>query len=77
MGQLYIEEAPNIPERNSSPFLGFVKERMMAILVTLKAHAIAHQQFDTDALMPESRRLLAEAQQDLATRVARNVLYHE
>ena len=77
VGQLYIEEAPNIPERNSSPFLGFVKERMMAILVTLKAHAIAHQQFDTDALMPESRRLLAEAQQDLATRVARNVLYHE
>jgi arabinosaccharide transport system substrate-binding protein len=77
VGELYIEAAPHIPERNSSPFLGLVRERMMSILVTLKAHAVARDRYDLDTLLPEARRLLAEAQHDLATRVARNVLYHE
>jgi hypothetical protein len=50
---------------------------MMSILVTLKAHAIARQQFDTVTLLPEATRLLAEAQQDIGQRAARNVLYHQ
>jgi len=77
VGQMYISEAPNVPERYSSPFLSLVKERMMAILVTLKAHASQRQQFDAATLLPEARRLLADAQEDIARRVSRNVLYHE
>jgi arabinosaccharide transport system substrate-binding protein len=76
VGELYIEEAPNVPERFSSPYSSFVRESMMAILVTLKAHAANRQQFDTESLLPEATRLLNEAQQDLARRVARNVLFH-
>lgn len=77
VGELYIRAAPNVPDRNSSPFLSLVKERMMAILVTLKAHAVAHGRFDAAALLPEARRLLADAQQDIGRRVARNVLFQE
>ena len=77
VGEHYISEAPNVPERFSSPYLSMVKDRMMAILVTLKAHAVARQQFDTEALLPEATRLLAEAQQDIGRRAARNVLYHQ
>lgn len=77
VGQLYIEEAPNVPERSSSPFLTLVKERMMAILVTLKARAIERNEFGADALLPDARELLAAAQADVAGRVARNVLHHQ
>jgi arabinosaccharide transport system substrate-binding protein len=77
VGELYIDEAPNVPERFSSPYLSMVKDRMMAILSTLKAQAVAQQQFGTEALLPEATRLLAEAQKDIAARVARNVLYHQ
>ena len=77
VGELYIAEAPNVPERFSSPYLSLVRERMMAILVTLKARAVARQQFDAAHLLPDATQLLAEAQQDIASRVARNVLFHE
>jgi hypothetical protein len=49
---------------------------MMGVLVALKAWAVANQQFGVDALLPEARRLLGEAQRDVASRIARNVLYH-
>lgn len=75
VGALYIAEAPHVPPRIASPFMSFAMERMMAVLGALKAHAIARQQFEPAALLPEARRLLAEAQQDLAARIARNVLY--
>jgi arabinosaccharide transport system substrate-binding protein len=77
VGEMYIAEAPNVPERYSSPFLSLVKERMMSILVTLKSHANERQQWDAATLLPEARRLLAEAQTDIARRVSRNVLYQE
>jgi arabinosaccharide transport system substrate-binding protein len=76
VGGLYIAEAPNVPPRVASPYMTFAIERMMAVLVALKAHAVAQNQFDADALLPEARRLLAEAQRDLAARIGRNVLYH-
>ena len=76
VGEMYIAEAPNVPVRFSSPLLSLVKERMMGILVNLKAHALARQQFDRDALLPEARRLLAAAQADIAARANRNRLYH-
>ena len=77
IGELYTSEAPNVPARFSSPFLSLVKERMMAILVTLKQRAVERQQFAPESLLPDARQLLAEAQQDIAGRVARNVLFHE
>jgi hypothetical protein len=61
----------------SSPYLSFVEEQMMTILVTLKARAIERGRFDRDSLLPDARRLLADAQADLARRVARNVLFNQ
>ncbi len=75
VGALYIAEAPHVPPRIASPYMTFAMERMMAVLVALKAHALAQNIFDTDALLPEARCLLAEAQHDVAARIARNVLY--
>jgi arabinosaccharide transport system substrate-binding protein len=77
VGELYISEAPNVPTRSSSPFLSLVIERLMSILVSLKAEAVARQEFGTDALLPSARKLLADAQLDLARRADRNVFYTE
>lgn len=75
VGALYISEAPNVPKRVSSPFTPMLRDRMMSILVALKAHAIARSEYETAALLPEARRLLAAAQEDIGARIARNVLY--
>lgn len=77
IGELYVEAAPYVPERNSSPYLKLAKDHMMGILVKLKADAIARQRFDPESLLPLARRLLDEAQRDVAQRVARNVLFHQ
>jgi hypothetical protein len=50
-------------------------ERLMGVLVALKAHAVAHNRFDVESLRPEAHRLLAAAERDVAARIARNVLY--
>jgi arabinosaccharide transport system substrate-binding protein len=76
VGAMYIAEAPNIPARVASPYTTLALERMMAVLVALKAHAIANQTFDATALLPEARRLLATAQREITARMERNVLYH-
>jgi arabinosaccharide transport system substrate-binding protein len=76
VGALYIAEAPQVPTRVASPYTTFAMERMMGVLVALKAYAVANNQYEADALLPEARRLLAAAQEDVAARIARNVLYH-
>jgi arabinosaccharide transport system substrate-binding protein len=76
IGELYTSEAPNVPRRFSSPYLGVVRERMMSILVNLKANAVTSHRFDVDSQLPLARKLLHEAQVDIAERVARNVLFH-
>jgi len=75
IGELYTAEAPNVPARFSSPYIALVEERMMTILVTLKALALERQHFDRDSLLADARRLLRKAQVDVAQRVARNVLF--
>ena len=75
LGELYIHEAPHVPERASSPFNTMVMDRLMTVLISLKTYANQNQLFDAVALEPEARRLLAAAQADLETRVGRNVLY--
>ena len=75
IGALYISEAPHVPKRVSSPFTPMIRDRMMMILGELKAHANERNQFESHALLPEARRLLAAAQHDIGARIARNVLY--
>ncbi len=75
VGAMYLAEAPHVPPRIASPYMTLAMERMMAVLVSLKAHAIARNTYDAEALLPEARRLLADAQRDLSARMGRNVLY--
>jgi arabinosaccharide transport system substrate-binding protein len=76
LGELYLKEAPLVPERASSPFNGLVIDRLETVLIELKAYALEHQQFDLPSLEVEAKRLLVEAQADLALRTNRNVLFN-
>ena len=76
VGSMYIAEAPHVPSRVASPYMTLAMERMMGVLVALKAHAVARNVYDVEGLLPEARRLLGEAQADLSGRIDRNVLYH-
>ncbi|HEU5081336.1 MAG TPA: extracellular solute-binding protein [Opitutaceae bacterium] len=75
IGEMFIAQAPHVPARRSSPYRQLAMERVTSALIALKAYAVAHDRFDSAFLLPEARRLLAEQQQDLAARIARNVLY--
>lgn len=72
-GRLYIEQAPHVPDRPSSPFAQFAAERLVNSLAALRAHADRTQTFDEAALRVEAQRLLDEAQYDLVRFMARNV----
>ena len=77
IGELYLREAPHVPARVSSPYLQLVMDRLMSVLTTLKAGAMERNEFSTGSLLPEARRLLADAQEDISGRIERNVLYRQ
>lgn len=75
VGTMYIAAAPHVPARRASPYTTFAMERLMSVFGLLRGYAISHHQYEAGALLPEARRLLAAAQEDLASRMARNVLF--
>jgi arabinosaccharide transport system substrate-binding protein len=76
VGAMYIAEAPNVPLRVASPYITLALERIVGVLTALKQFAVSNNTYDAEALLPEAQRLLREAQNDLATRMDRNVLFH-
>ena len=72
IGRLYLNQAPDVPPRSSSPFfmaaLGYVGNA----LVQLRAHADRSGNYETVALQTEARRLLDEAQRRLVREMSRN-----
>jgi arabinosaccharide transport system substrate-binding protein len=73
IGRLYIELAPDVPMRTSSPFNTYAKDRVNNALYKLKEYANEHEKYSADELMDEARRLLAEAEQLVIREVGRNV----
>ena len=73
VGRLYINLAPQVPMRTSSPFNTYAKDRVANALFLLKEYAIEQQKYTPEELMDEAHRLLQEAE-DLVTKKAdRNV----
>jgi len=72
-GLMYIDQAPNVPYRTSSPFHQVAMQRIMDAAVMLKNHAQSNDTYDPDALLPEARRLLEDAEDRIEQEMARNV----
>ncbi len=73
VGRLYIEVAPDVPLRTSSPFNTYAKDRVVNALYRLKEYAVDNKIYDPDELMDQARIEL-QAEEDRVTRqVERNV----
>jgi len=73
IGRMYIELAPEVPMRTSSPFNTFAKDQVNNAMYKLKAYAIEHRKYEADELMGEAHRLLGEAEALVVREVNRNV----
>jgi arabinosaccharide transport system substrate-binding protein len=74
-GRMYINLAPDVPDRFSSPFGAIALARTQSAVSKLCAYARANKPATAEELLPKARELLAEAQQDAMRHVNRNVFF--
>ena len=72
-GRLFIEQAPDVPVRSSSPFERLALERVKVTAIALRAYANREGKFTTEALIPEAKRLLGIARGEVQSHIDRNL----
>lgn len=72
-GRLFIEQAPYVPIRSSSPFLEFAGEEVGIAFGRLVKYAGAEGIDSAEVLYPKARELLAKAQRNVERQVNRSV----
>jgi arabinooligosaccharide transport system substrate-binding protein len=72
-GRLYIAAAPHVPPRTSSPYNALAQIKMTDSALALKAYAQQSGTYTVAELLPEARRLLAEAEDQVRALMQRNV----
>jgi arabinosaccharide transport system substrate-binding protein len=73
VGRLYIDLAPSIPRRTSSPYNQPALFQMTNCLIELVDYADRQRAFEWPALVPEAQRLLDVAQHAMQAEIDRNV----
>jgi arabinooligosaccharide transport system substrate-binding protein len=73
VGRMYIDLAPDIPIRTSSPFNTLAKDRVTNALFLLKEYANKTGRYTPDELMDEARRQLLTVEHLVKREVDRNV----
>jgi arabinosaccharide transport system substrate-binding protein len=74
-GRMYINLAPQVPDRFSSPFGAIALARAQSAVSQLCAHARGIDATTVEQLIPRARELLADAQRDAMRHVQRNVFF--
>ncbi|KXU35940.1 hypothetical protein AXK11_05300 [Cephaloticoccus primus] len=77
VGRLYIDHAPQIPIRTSSPYTTSAEQYIGIAAMALRDYAEQHAIYDAEALKPEALRLLAKGQAELTRLMSRNLLLEE
>jgi arabinosaccharide transport system substrate-binding protein len=72
-GRLYIAAAPDVPPRTSSPYNALAQIKMADSALALKAYALEYGKYTVAELLPEARRLLAQAEAQVRALMQRNV----
>jgi arabinosaccharide transport system substrate-binding protein len=76
-GRMFIALAPDVPARTSSPYNRLAQLRFQDALMSLWRTAQERRVDDPDTLMPEARRLVAEAEAAVRRELSRNVFLAE
>lgn len=74
-GRLFIEQAPDVPVRSSSPFERLALDRTIAAAIALRDYAEETKTFAAAALVPEATRLLGVAQGEVRRQIERNAFF--
>ena len=77
MGRLFINEAPNVPGRSSSPFVQMAMEKAMGVATSLLGYAEREGKYTPAELLPEAKRLLMDVQAQIQSHMDRNVFLEE
>jgi len=72
-GTLYIEQAPHVPMRPSSPYKSTAYGQVSAAAIELRAYAERYNIYDVESLAPEALRLLKEKETALKRLISRNL----
>jgi arabinosaccharide transport system substrate-binding protein len=72
-GRLYIAAAPEVPARTSSPYNALAQIKLTDSALALKAYARQRGTYTVAELLPEARRLLAQAEAQVYELMQRNV----
>jgi arabinosaccharide transport system substrate-binding protein len=72
-GRLYIAAAPAVPPRTSSPYNALAQIKMADSALALKAYALRYSRYTVAEVLPEARRLLAQAEAQVRELMQRNV----
>ncbi|KXU36457.1 hypothetical protein AXK11_04490, partial [Cephaloticoccus primus] len=76
-GTLFIEQAPHVPRRPSSPYSLLARARLGSAAMALRAYAERHDIYDIERLQPEALRLLKSEEEALKKLISRNRLLEE
>ncbi len=76
-GLMFIDQAPHVPFRTSSPFHQVAMQQIMNVAFDLKQYAEDNDAYDIDDLVPEAERLLGLAEQRIKKEMSRNVFIAE
>ncbi len=76
-GRMYIDLAPNIPLRPSSPYNKQAAIDVRDAMGRLAEYAMSEQLYEAEQLLPKARELLATMQRQTERRMARNVFAAE
>jgi len=71
-GLLYIEQAPHVPQRTSSPYAATAETYMIGAFLDLREYAERGAIYDAESLRPVALRLLEDAQHALRHLILRN-----
>ncbi len=72
-GRIYIESAPDVPMRTSSPYNSLALSKLGDSAMALKLYAKRNNKFTVAELMPEAHRLLLLAEKSVQHQIDRNV----
>jgi arabinosaccharide transport system substrate-binding protein len=76
-GRMYVQLAPDVPHRTSSPFLMLAKYHVRDALTNLWRYASATNRYNPASLEVEAKRLLGKAQNLVQRQMSRNVFVSE
>jgi len=76
-GRMYIEMAPQIPSRSSSPYNRRALERVADAGMLLLQYAESNAVFEPDSLRPKALELLGRAQDEIERQMARTAVFRE